>query len=185
MGVSQEYIDQQRYYADAVQAYKANGMNHNAAWKKAEADWAAGQRKVVQNADTVGYKPQNADIKASQGVVPASQRNKDGTPINTASSGSNSSGNSTEAVRYRGSTSQTRVGTDTRVRGGTEASKAGQGMGNTDQGIAAAMKSATGKQFADSSDVQPVASKQNAWQGNRTPVNLASVQQRVLKSIGQ
>lgn len=178
MGVSQEYIDQQRYYADAVSKYKANGMGHNAAWKKAEADWNAGERRVANNADTIGYKPQNADTKASQ-------RNKDGTPINTARSGSNRSGNSTEAVRYRGSTSQTRVGTDTRVRGGTEASKAGQGMGNTDQGMAAAMKSATGKQFADSSDVQPVASKQNAWQGNRTPVNLASVQQRVLKSIGQ
>lgn len=93
--------------------------------------------------------------------------------------------NSTQSVRYRGSTDQTRVGTDTRVRGGTAASETGQGMGNTDKGMAAAMKSATGKQFADSSDVNPVASKSNAWQGNRTPVNLASVQQRVLKSIGQ
>lgn len=186
MGVSQEFIDQQNYYKDAVTAYKANGMDHNAAWKKAEADWAAGQRKVTQNADTVGYKPQNADTKTSGKVFPDAVVNEDGRVTRTASSGSNSgSGNSTEAVRYRGSTSQTRVGTDTRVRGGTEASKAGQGMGNTDQGMAAAMKSATGKQFADSSDVQPVASKQNAWQGNRTPVNLASVQQRVLKSIGQ
>jgi hypothetical protein len=101
------------------------------------------------------------------------------------SAGATNSGNSTQAVRYRGSTDQTRVGTDTRVRGGTEASSTGQGMGNTDSGMAAALRSATGKQFADSSDVAPVASKSNAWQGNRTPVNLASVQQRVLKSIGQ
>lgn len=185
MGVSQEYIDQQKYYADAVQAYKANGMDHNAAWKKVADDWAAGERHVARNADTTGYKPQNADIKTSGNVFPDAVVSEDGSVTRTASSGSNSSGNSTEAVRYRGSTSQTRVGTDTRVRGGTEASKAGQGMGNTDQGMAAAMKSATGKQFADSSDVKPVASKQNAWQGNRTPVNLASVQQRVLKSIGQ
>lgn len=92
---------------------------------------------------------------------------------------------STMAVRYRGSTDQTRVGTDTRVRGGTAASDTGGGMGDADKGMAAAMKSASGKQFADSSDVKPVASKSNAWQGNRTPVNLASVQQRVLKSLGQ
>lgn len=101
------------------------------------------------------------------------------------SAGTTGTANSTQAVRYRGSTSQTRVGTDTRVRGGTASSTTGQGMGNTDSGMAAALKSATGKQFADSGNVQPVASKQNAWQGNRTPVNLASVQQRVLKSIGQ
>lgn len=90
-----------------------------------------------------------------------------------------------QSVRYRGSTGQTRVGTDTRVRSGTDSATTGQGMGNTDKGMAASMQSATGKQFADSSDVKPVESKQNAWQGNRTPVNLASVQQRVLKSIGQ
>lgn len=89
------------------------------------------------------------------------------------------------SVRYRGSTDQTRVGNDTRVRGGTDSSSTGQSIGATDKGMAAAMQSATGKQFADSSDVQPVASKSNAWQGNRTPVNLASVQQRVLKSLSQ
>lgn len=185
MGVSQEYIDQQRYYADAVTKYKANGMDHNAAWKKAEADWNAGERRVANNADTVGHTINNADTRASQGVVPASQRNEDGTPIKQQTADTGSSGNSTQAVRYRGSTEQTRVGTDTRVRGGTSASDTGQGMGDTDKGMAAAMKSATGKQFADSSDVKPVASKSNAWQGNRTPVNLASVQQRVLKSLGQ
>lgn len=93
--------------------------------------------------------------------------------------------NSTQAVRYRGSTDQTRVGTDTRVRGGTSASSTGQGMGNTDSGMAKSMESATGKQFADSSDVKPVASKSNAWKGSRASVDLASVQQRVLKSLGQ
>lgn len=90
-----------------------------------------------------------------------------------------------QSVRYRGSTGQTRVGADTRVRSGTDGSTSGQGMGDTSKGMAAAMQSATGKQFADSSDVKPVESKQNAWQGNRTPVNLASVQQRVLKSVSQ
>lgn len=104
-----------------------------------------------------------------------------------ASAGTDGGGtaNSTQAVRYRGSTDQTRVGTDTRVRGGTASSSTGEGMGKTDSGMAAALKSATGKQFADSSDVAPVASKQNAWKGSRTAVDLASVQQRVLKSIGQ
>ena len=132
MGVSQEYIDQQRYYADAVQAYKANGMDHTAAWKKAEADWDAGQREFARNADTTGYKPQNADTKTSGNVFPDAVVSEDGSITRTASSGSNSSGYTpaAQSVRYRGATGQSRVGADTRVRAGDTA---GGGMGTAMQ----------------------------------------------------
>lgn len=89
----------------------------------------------------------------------------------------------TNSVRYRGSTSQTRVGDDTRVRSGTASSGSGQSVGNTDSGMAAALKSATGTQFADMGNVQPAESSVNVWSGKRTPTDLASVRQRVLKSV--
>lgn len=87
------------------------------------------------------------------------------------------------AVRYRGSTSQTRVGDDTRVRSGTASTGTGQSVGNTESGMAAALKSATGTQFADMGNVQPVESSVNTWSGKRTPTDLASIRQRVLKSV--
>ena len=96
---------------------------------------------------------------------------------------STSGSTGTNAVRYRGSTSQTRVGDDTRVRSGTASSGSGQSVGDTGSGMAAALKSATGTQYADMGNVQPVESAVNVWSGKRAPTDLASVRQRVLKSV--
>lgn len=101
----------------------------------------------------------------------------------TAGTNSTSGSTGSTAVRYRGSTSQTRVGGDTRVRSGTASTSTGQSVGNTDSGMAAALKSATGTQFADMGNVQSVKGNVNTWSGKRTPTDLASIRQRVLKSV--
>lgn len=110
------------------------------------------------------------------------QNQKLGNDSSAGSSGG-SVNNSTQSVRYRGSTSQTRVGGDTRVRSGTASSGTGQSVGNTDSGMAAALKSATGTQFADMGNIKPVEASVNTWSGKRTPTDLASIRQRVLKSV--
>lgn len=121
------------------------------------------------DSDLTGYNDWRVETNNARG---------DATVLNGTSGSTGST-----SVRYRGSTSQTRVGDDTRVRSGTTSTGTGQSVGNTDSGMAAALKSATGTQFADMGNVQPVEGSVNTWSGKRAPTDLASIRQRVLKSV--
>ena len=79
----------------------------------------------------------------------------------------------TTSVRRRGSSEQTRVGNDTRVRDDSSSGTAGA-EGNT-----------MGKAMAESSGspVGQPAQGGGLWQATRQPTELASIQQRVLQSL--
>lgn len=83
------------------------------------------------------------------------------------------SGGGTTAVRRRGSSEQTRVGSDTRVRD------------DASSGTAGAQGSSIGKAMAESSGspVGQPAQGGSLWQASRQPTDLASIQQRVLQSL--
>nr|UVX62844.1 MAG: hypothetical protein [Bacteriophage sp.] len=82
------------------------------------------------------------------------------------------SGGGTTAVRRRGSSEQTRVGNDTRVRD------------DASSGTAGAKGSSIGQAMAESSGSPLGQSVQNGlWQATRQPTDLASIQQRVLQSL--
>lgn len=91
------------------------------------------------------------------------------------SGGAQSSGGvATQSFRRRGSTEQSRVGNDTRVRGDATSGTAGAGGG----AMGTAMQEASGAATAQSNQ-NPL------WQATRQPVDLASIQQRVLQSLNK
>lgn len=82
-------------------------------------------------------------------------------------------GGGTTSVRRRGSSEQTRVGNDTRVRD------------DASSGTAGAKGSSIGQAMAESSGspVGQPAQGGGLWQATRQPTDLASIQQRVLQSL--
>lgn len=159
MGVSQEYIQRQQALAALVQQYKADGMNHNQAWKKAEQMYDSGQWQSSVNAiqngtwDSSTSAPQTTSAADPSGSY--------------ASTGS-------QSVRYRGSTSQVRVGGDTRVRSGVG------DVGGETSNMGSAMQSAAN---GDKDVAAPVTAQNVSWNATRQPTDLASVRQRVLQSV--
>lgn len=147
MGVSQEYIQRQQALAALVQQYKADGMNHNQAWKKAEQMYDSGQWNSATSAP-----------KTTSAADPSGSY---------ASTGS-------QSVRYRGSTSQVRVGGDTRVRSGVG------DVGGETANMGSAMQSAAN---GDKEVAAPVTAQNVSWNATRQPTDLASVRQRVLQSV--
>lgn len=159
MGVSQEYIQRQQALAALVQQYKADGMDHNQAWKKAEQMYDSGQWQSSVNAI------QNGTWDSS---TSAPQTTSAADP-----SGSHASTGS-QSVRYRGSTSQVRVGGDTRVRSGVG------DVGDKTSNMGSAMQSAAN---GDKEVAAPVTAQNVSWNATRQPTDLASVRQRVLQSV--
>lgn len=159
MGVSQEYIQRQQALAALVQQYKADGMDHNQAWKKAEQMYDSGQWQpsvdAIQNGtwDSATSAPQTTSAADPSG--------------SHASTGS-------QSVRYRGSTSQVRVGGDTRVRSGVG------DVGDKTSNMGSAMQSAAN---GDNEVAAPVTAQNVSWNATRQPTDLASVRQRVLQSV--
>lgn len=164
MGVSQEYIQRQQALAALVQQYKADGIDHNTAWKKAEQLYDSGQWQpsvsAIQNGtwDSATSAPQAQSTQTTAAVDPSGSY---------ASTGS-------QSVRYRGSTSQSRVGGDTRVRGGV----GDVGEETANMGTAMQQAANEGKEVA-----APVTTQNVSWQATRQPTDLASVRQRVLQSV--
>lgn len=163
MGVSQEYIQRQQALAALVQQYKADGIEHNTAWKKAEQLYDSGQWQpsvsAIQNGnwDSATSAPKVQTTETTAAVDPAGSY---------ASTGS-------QSVRYRGSTSQSRVGGDTRVRGGVG------DVGEETANMGTAMQEAANEQQA----ATPVTTQNVSWQATRQPTDLASVRNRVLQSV--
>lgn len=164
MGVSQEYIQRQQALNQLVMQYKADGIDHNQAWKKAEQLYDSGQWQPSVSAIQTG----NWDSATSAPKVATTQTTAAVDPAGSyASTGS-------QSVRYRGSTSQSRVGSDTRVRGGV-----GDVEGET-ANMGSAMQAAAGE---GEEVAAPVTQQNVAWQATRQPTDLASVRQRVLQSV--
>lgn len=163
MGVSQEYIQRQQALAALVQQYKADGIEHNTAWKKAEQLYDSGQWQPSVSAIQSG----NWDSATSAPQVQTTQTTAAVDPAGSfASTGS-------QSVRYRGSTSQARVGGDTRVRGGVG------DVGEETSNMGTAMQDAAKEQQA----ATPVTTQNVSWQSTRQPTDLASVRNRVLQSV--
>lgn len=78
-------------------------------------------------------------------------------------------GSSTQSIRRRGSTTQQRVGTDTRARG----------AGEQQSGMGSAMMAGQPETASQPATMQTSA----MWQAQRQPVDLASIQSRLLQSF--
>lgn len=164
MGVSQEYIQRQQALFALVQQYKADGMNHNQAWKKAEQMFDSGQWQSSVNAIRNGTWDSATSAPQAQSTQTTSAADPSGSHASTGS----------QSVRYRGSTSQVRVGGDTRVRSGVG------DVGGETANMGSAMQSAAN---GDKEVAAPVTAQNVSWNATRQPTDLASVRQRVLQSV--
>lgn len=155
---NQAYIDRQQALAQLVNQYKAEGVDHNQAWKQAEQYYDSGQYTAANNAASTA-----GNTTAAGG----------GTGLSTGS----------QNVRYRDSDSWSRVGSDTRVR--QDAGNNGS-IGKTDSGMGAALQSATGTQFANAAKtVQPVQrTATTGWENARKSVSVSGVQARLKNLLG-
>lgn len=160
-------VDRQNVLTQLVAQYKADGIDHNSAWRKAEALYDSGQWQpavsAIQNGtwNATTSSPQTETTQTTAAADPSGSY---------ASTGS-------QSVRYRGSTSQSRVGGDTRVRGGVG------DVGEETSNMGSAMQQAANEGENQQTTASPVTDQNVAWQATRQPTDLASVRQRVLQSV--
>ena len=155
MAIDQAYVDRQRALADLVTQYKAEGIDHNQAWQKAEQTYDSGQYQPVNNVTA-----NNATAGGSTGLSTGSQN-----------------------VRYRDSDSWSRVGADTRVRqdAGNNGSigKTDSGMGAALQSATGKQFANAAK------TVQPVQrTATTGWENARKSTSVAGVQARLKNLLG-